>query len=187
MDIEPGSPRFWGIPGLRVEGFTKQAICLRHLPTGGALSLYDTYPASQSRALTARRLDMQSGIRLAGKPKDAAHRPLWENEELTQEEAEGLADWTLGAHAPVLSAVMARIRLLSATGSTDAEFDTNPLTGRPRLSWWRGITLTQFETLLTRDDALKVNGAESMFTGHNTRFLSRGDAVMELRGPVDDD
>ena len=39
-DIDGGPLRFSGIPGLRVAGFTKQAICLQHLPTGGVLRLY---------------------------------------------------------------------------------------------------------------------------------------------------
>jgi hypothetical protein len=182
-DIPGGALRFSGIPGLRVAEFTRQAICLKHLPTGGMLHLHASRPA-ESRAAQARELDSETHY-LREKGKGSAV-PLWKSEDISREENEGLADWTLARHAPILSAVMARMHLL-AYYNTGAELDINPLYDCPRLSWWGNFSLKGFEALLTRDALLKVNGVKSLPAGPNGRMLRIDDAVLELRGPVGDE
>jgi hypothetical protein len=183
-DIPGGALRFSGIPGLRVAGFTKQAICLKHLPTGGVLQLYGRGIA-ESRAVKAQDLDSEAGYHRA-KTRTELTLPLWKSEKISQEEDEGLADWSLAPHAPVLSAVMARMHAIT-NYNTGAELDVNPLNGCPRLSWWGKPSLKSFVALLTRDDLMKVNGAKSLPVGHNSHTLYIDDAALELRGPVGDD
>jgi hypothetical protein len=180
-DVQGGALRFSGIPGLRVAGFTKQAICLKHLPTGGMLRLY-RLGSMENRATKARDLDWEAGFR---RTRTELGPALWKSEEISPEEREGLADWSLAPYAPALSAVMARIHSISHY-NTGAELDINPLNGCPRLSWWGKPSLNRLVALLTTDDLMKVNRAKSMPAGPNTKVLYVDDALLELRGPVGD-
>jgi hypothetical protein len=148
--------------------------------------LYGRYPL-ESRG--ARERELYSEIRRRGGSayigENSDLLPLWREPGLTQAEEEGLAEWRLAGRAGVLSAVMARIDLLSAYNASP-ELNINPHTGNPRLSWRGGVSLSRF-AVLTGKGALKVIGAQITHTGHNSCLLSRDDAVMELRGPVTED
>ena len=137
----------------------------------------------ENRATKARDLDWEAGLR---RTRTELAPALWKSEEISQEEGDGLADWSLAAHAPALSAVMARIHSISYF-NTAAELEIKPLNGCPRLSWWGKPSLNRFVALLTTDDLKKVYGAKSMPAGHDSHVLHLDGAALELRGPIGDE
>lgn len=165
--------RLSGIPGLRISNISKQAIHLVHLPTGGALDLYDPHPSPYA-SLKDSRLESEVGC----------FDSLWANNPLTSEEEASLTCWSLARYAPPLSAVMARIELLWGESDSSAELDVNHLNGVPRLSWWAGLSHSELAAMLTKNPIMKVAGARSLpGDGHGQTMLWVDDAALHLRGP----
>lgn len=180
---DDGQPRCSGIPGLRLAGIARGSIQLTHLPTCGALELHE---ASRFRpAIMAGSLRLET----CHSPEDQrgyeASERLWQRPELHEAETADLAAWTLSRHAPVLSAVMARIHVLWRHWRNSAELDISPATGLPRLSWWAGPDTDEFARLLVAspieaDGALWMNGQE------NSLVITLDGSRLELRGPARD-
>jgi len=178
-----GQPCCSGIPGLRLAGIAKGSIQLTHLPTGGALELHE---ASRFRpAIMADALRLET----CHSPEDQrgyeAGERLWQRPELHEAETADLAAWTLSRHAPVLSAVMARIHVLWRHWRHRAELDISPATGWPRLSWWAGPDTDEFARLLVAS-AIEADGAQWMYGQENSLVITLDGSRLELRGPASD-
>jgi hypothetical protein len=111
---------------------------------------------------------------------DAGER-LWQQPELHDAEPADLEHWRLARHAPVLSAVMARIHLLWRHWRHGAELDTSPATALPRLSWWAGPGTDELARLLVAS-AIEARGAQWMYGAENTLVITLDGARLELRG-----
>lgn len=173
---QDGDPGFSGVPGLRLHGVTSLGIELVHLPTGGMLELRDS---------TREDADGRAGaLRFETGDTAGTGQPLWLSPALSAGEETALGEWSLGAHAPALSAVMARIHLLWH-GNTGAELGTDPATGIPRLSWWGGPPLARVASLLTDPASpLRVPGSRRWHRSGHAMFVGVGDAAVGLRGPA---
>ncbi|GES12451.1 hypothetical protein Amac_060480 [Acrocarpospora macrocephala] len=177
-----GEARCGGVPGLRYASNNGRSIQLRHLPTGGTLELVDN-----------RRHEHQDLREFLGfEASRAQHHfnrrpvtPVWEKPTLTSTEFTELRQWFLAQHAPLLSAMMARIDLLWRHFFNRAELDINPRSKCPRLSWWAGPTTMDFVTLLI-DSPIAIDNVRAFSAGDQCRALALGDAALELRGPGDD-
>ncbi len=154
---------------------------LTHLPTGGALELHESgglraeIMAGSPRRETCHSPEDQSGY-------EAGDR-LWQQPELHEAETADLSYWTLARHAPVLSAVMARIHLLWRRWRHGAELDISPATGLPRLSWWAGDRRAR---AAARRLPHRSRRAQWMYGQENTLFITLDGAWLELRGPHND-
>jgi hypothetical protein len=178
-----GQPRCAGIPGLRLAGTAKGRIRLVHLPTGGILELHE--PSGFGAAIMADSLRLET-CHSAGELRDyEAGERLWQRPELDEAETADLGDWTLGCHAPVLSAVIARIHILWRHWRNGAELDINPATGLPRLSWWDGPRTKGLARLLVAS-GIEVTGAQWDYGQENSLVIVLGSSRLELRGPADD-
>jgi hypothetical protein len=181
---EQDGPGFAGIPGLRLARLTRPCIELAHLPTGGRLELHD----NMWNDLELRASTFDTEIRDTNGMAHDGPRALWMAPEVSAEEAAGLAaEWTMAAHAPVLSAVMARIHVLWRHWDTGLRLAVNPVTGLPRLSWDRGPALASIAHLLADpSSAICVPGTRLRHRRAGTIVLSIGGAALEFRGPADD-
>ena len=103
--------------------------------------------------------------------------------ELDEAETADLAAWTLSRHAPVLSAVMARIHILWRHWRNGAEMDISPATGLPRLSWWAGPDTDEFARLLVASP-IEAGGAQWMYGHENSLVIVLDGSRLELRGPA---
>lgn len=174
-----GTLRFCGIPGLRFTETTARSIRLTHIPTGGIIDL-----AEQNRQ-TARFMEehLLSEVSCAHSP--ASDDVTWTASRLTEVEETALFDWPLPQHAPLLSAIMARISLLWRYWDNGSELDVNPISLRPRLSWWAGPSSATFVDLLS-NSPISVAGLHASRIDTNTRIIWLGDSALELRGPSRD-
>jgi hypothetical protein len=163
-----------GIPGLRFAGAGKGRMRLTHLPTGGILELHDYCP--WAAGFMTERFFFETGV--VGRDED--QESLWQQTAVTSAELVGLAQWTLAPHAPLLSAVMARIHLLWRRLDNGAELDINPLTRSLRLSWRSEPDTRTLAWLLTQS-AISIHGAREHVGRHKSRIVL-GDSALELRG-----
>jgi hypothetical protein len=178
-----GQPSSSGIPGLRVADITKSSIRLTHLPTGGTLELHET--GGLTAELMAGVLRRETCHNSEDQRSYDAGERLWQQPELHDAETADLEHWTLARHAPVLSAVMARIHLLWQHCRHGAELDISPATALPRLSWWAGPGTDELARLLVAS-AIEARGAQWMYGQENTLVITLDDARLELRGPHHD-
>lgn len=181
----PGAdgPGFAGIPGLRLASLERKCIKLVHLPTGGRFELHDRMWEDLGMRISDFEMENGGADRIPGD----SERVLWTASEVSAQEAAGLAaEWTLAEHAPVLSAVMARIHILWQhwrTG-TQLQLGANPVTGLPRLSWSSGPSAEAIGELFTsRASAIRVSGARLRDASTGVSILTKGDSAVELQGP----
>lgn len=174
-----GIVRFCGIPGLRFTKTSARSIRLTHIPTSGIIDL------SESNRQTARFMEehLRSEVECAHSP--ASDDVTWTAHRLTEAEEIALREWPLSHHAPLLSAIMARISLLWRYWDNGSELDINPISLRPRLSWWAGPSSATLVKLL-KDSPISVKCLSVSRVDTNTRILWLGDSALELRGPSRD-
>lgn len=178
---DDGQPRCSGIPGLRLAGIGKGSIQLAHLPTGGVLELHE---ASRFRpAIMAFSLCLETCHTPDDHRDYEAGELLWQRPGLDEAETAYLAAWTLSRHAPILSAVMARIHILWRHWRNGAEMDISPTTGLPRLSWWAGPDTDEFARLLVASP-IEAGGAQWMYGHENSLVIVLDGSRLELRGPA---
>jgi len=170
-----------GIPGLRLVGTGRGRIRLAHFPTGGVLELHDNNRWSAAMMVDLLRLETCHSPE--GLQRYESGECLWQRADLDAMEAADLADWTLASHAPVLSAVMARIDVLWRHWCNGAELDINPSTDLPRLSWWGGLSTLNLARLLISSD-IEVVGAQWLYGQGHTLVIALHDSRLELRGPA---
>jgi hypothetical protein len=175
-------PGFSGIPGLRLTSVTRDGIELVHLPTGGRLELHDDMRGNPEFRTALFGAEVSGS---AGRAGGDGGEPLWLAPSLTAEEKSGLDEWTLAQHAPVMSAVMARIHIWWQHWDTGPEFGADPVTGIPRLSWWSGPPLDYVGFLLAEpSSAVHVAGSARRNQGAHIISLRIGEGVIELQGPA---
>lgn len=176
-----GEPQYSGIPGLRFDSASKRRLRLTHLPTGGIIDLYQ--PHADGASFIKELLYSEAGISNSCGREDS--EALWTKSSLAPTELTELTAWPLVSHAPLLSAVMARINILWQHWGNRAELDINPFTGRPRLSWWAGPSMRSFVRLLT-DSPIEIRSARWSHSGDSCLMLIVDDSRLELRGPGGD-
>jgi hypothetical protein len=180
-NYQDGQPFCSGIPGLRLNGTERGCIRLTHLPTGGMLELHDDSGFRASMMASLLRIET------CHSPEDLERHEradlLWQRPDLDQLEAASLSDWTFASHAPVLSAIMARIHVLWRYWSNGAELDLNPATDRPRLSWWDGLGTKDLAQLLVASD-IEIAGARWRYGPDHTLVVALRSSELELRGPA---
>lgn len=170
-----------GIPGLRFDGTNKGCVRLTHLPTGGMLELHDDSGFRASMMADLLRMETCQC------PEDLQRHErgdlLWQRPGLDETEAASLSDWPYAPHAPVLSAIMARIHVLWRYWDNGAELDLNLATGRPRLSWWEGPGTEDLARLLVASD-IEITGARWGYGPDHTLVAALRSSRLELRGPA---
>ncbi len=171
-----------GIPGLRVDGYGKGMIRLRHLPTNGILELRDSRSYTKQLAVSVfqrevawnRELDVCSSLRV----------PAWEKDSLDIAEEASLRAWPSVSEVSLLSAILARAGVLWGYS-----WDNGLLAAAYRpsaaycLSWYEGPTTNKLGQLLS-ESAIRVDGMtfkpSECVTGRGLLLL--GEVELELSG-----
>lgn len=91
----------------------------------------------------------------------------------------------MSAHAPAVSAVMARICLLWRA-NTGAELGIHAETGMPQVSWWGAVSRIRQLPAHRPASPLHLPGSRRWPQTNHSWFVAVGTAAVGLRGPPPD-
>ncbi|MFF4989721.1 hypothetical protein ACFY19_21195 [Streptosporangium saharense] len=178
-----------GIPGLRVDGYGRGMIRLKHLPTNGVLELRDTndYPKSCGAQWTREVFEGEIGRNRDSDCRSASWSSAWRKSHMDKAEEASFKAWPTAWGTPLFSGILARAQILWYSHWSSGLLTANQFTSAPyRLDWDENITVKEFGRLLT-ESAIRIDGAKFEISDHNTGrgLLSLGDTQLELSGPRD--